>query len=131
MGEKINLGDLNVTFWGGEGGTIEGGEGGAVEDGEGGESWTGEDEDKWTTENSQSNDDYFESPDSIRQSAQPPGNKIKQPLNYLNKIKNSAKLPYIENTLKKKFTPKESKIIYNKIIKRVKKLRNHCLFLKK
>ena len=102
MEEKLNLDDLNANFAGkkeengkrGEGGAVKGGKSGtgergeglAVEGGkigngeggksgadEGGESGTCEDRGKRTSEYSQSNDNYFESPDSICMPAQPSG----------------------------------------------------------
>ena len=82
-----------LTIGGGKSGTGERGKDGAVEGGkignseggksravEGGESGICEDRDKRTSEYSQSNDNYFESPDSICQPTQPSGKQIKGPL---------------------------------------------------
>ena len=91
---------------------------------------TGEDEDgyKGTAENEDpdSIDISFESPDSICQLVQSTGKQIKRPLNKLYIMKNSVKMPQVEDALMKKFNQQTSKIIYKNIIKRVIKLINHC-----
>ena len=87
---------------------------------------TTEDEDDGIDEDPDPIDISFESPDSICQLVQFTGKQIKQPLNKLYIMKNSVKMPHVEDALMKKFNQQTSKSIYKNIIKRVIKLINHC-----
>ena len=91
-----------------------------------GEEEIAEDEDDRIAEDPDSIDISFESPDSICQLVQSTGKQIKQSLNKLYIMKNSVKMPQVEDALMKKFNHQTSKIIYKNIIKRVIKLINHC-----
>ena len=73
-------------------------------------------EDEKSIASSQSKDPS-ESPISVGQTPKPPEKTI----NYWDVMKNSKNMPFLLDTLKEKFSPEESKLLYHKIIKRIEK----------